>query len=55
MAAVRVRAIRPDDEPRLMVLWRGLSPHAVPAILLVPATLLAEEAADLEATTHGSS
>src|SRR5882724_3230947 len=44
MAAVRVRAIRPDDEPRLMALCRGLSPRTLYPRFFSFRRLLPEEA-----------
>ncbi len=43
-ASVRVRAIRPDDEPRLMALCRRLSPRTVYERFFSPRRLLPEEA-----------
>src|SRR3989440_13003410 len=43
-ASVRVRAIRPDDEPRLMALCRRLSPRTVYERLFSFRRLLPEEA-----------
>jgi RimJ/RimL family protein N-acetyltransferase len=43
-ASVRVRAIRPDDEPRLMALCRRLSPQAVYQRFFSFRRLLPEEA-----------
>src|SRR2546430_16765181 len=43
-ASVRVRAIRPDDEPRLMALCRRLSPRTVYERFFSFRRLLPEEA-----------
>src|SRR5207247_4861615 len=43
-ASVRVRAIRPDDEPRLMALCRRLSPRTVYQRFFSFRRLLGEEA-----------
>src|SRR5437667_9475135 len=43
-ASVRVRAIRPDDEPRLMALCRRLSPRTVYQRFFSVRRLLPEEA-----------
>src|SRR5947208_16094435 len=43
-ASVRVRAIRPDDEPRLMALCRRLSPRTVYERLFSFLPLLPEQA-----------
>jgi len=43
-ASVRVRAIRPDDEPRLMALCRRLSPETVYQRFFAVRRLLPEEA-----------
>jgi RimJ/RimL family protein N-acetyltransferase len=43
-ASVRVRAIRPDDEPRLLALCQRLSPRTVYERFFSPRRLLPEEA-----------
>src|SRR5437016_12211106 len=43
-ASVRVRAIRPDDEPRLLALCHRLSPRTVYERFFSPRRLLREEA-----------